>query len=151
MAKTKSNTSVIKNKKAYFNYAIEETYTCGMVLTGSEVKSIRDGKATITEAHCVVTGNEVFLKNMHVSEYSYGGAFNHEPIRDRKLLLQKREIAKIKKKIGEKGMALVPIKVFFSDRGFVKIEIGLGKGKKLYDKREDLKQKDTKRDIERNL
>lgn len=152
MAKKKvENTSVIKNKKAYHNYAIEDTFECGIVLQGTEVKSLREGKANIAESHCVIFKGEAFLRNMHIAEYKFGGAYNHNPLRERKLLLLKREIVKIKKQIGEKGMALVPIKVFFNERGLAKVVIGLGKGKKTYDKRDDLKQKDQKRDIERNL
>lgn len=151
MAKKETNNSVIKNRKAYHNYAIEDTYECGIVLQGTEVKSIREGKANIAEAHCAVFKNEIFIRNMHIAEYSFGGAYNHDPFRERKLLLLKREIQKIKKQIGEKGMALVPIKMYVNERGLVKVLIGLGRGKKLYDKRDDLKKKDQKRDIERNL
>lgn len=150
MAKKEGNT-VIKNRKAYHNYAIEDTFECGIVLQGTEVKSIREGKANISEAHCVVHKGEMFIRNMHVAEYSFGGSYNHDPLRERKLLLLKREIQKIRKSIGEKGMALVPIKMYLNERGLVKVLIGLGKGKKLYDKRDDLKKKDIKRDIERNL
>jgi SsrA-binding protein len=146
----KKNSVHIKNKRAYFDYQIEENFVCGIVLQGTEVKSIRDGNANISEAHCQVKDNEVKLLNSYIAEYKFGGAYNHQPVRERKLLLNKREIEKIHKKVKEKGMTIVPIKMFINERGFVKVEIGIGKGKKTYDKREDLKKKDQKRDMDRH-
>lgn len=145
----KKNNPQIKNKRAYFDYQIEDNFLCGIVLHGTEVKSIREGNANISEAHCQVINKEVFLMNSYISEYKFGGSYNHTPVRERKLLLNKREIDKIHKKVKEKGMTLIPIKMFINERGMVKVEIGLGKGKKTYDKREDLKKSDQKRDMER--
>lgn len=139
----------IKNKKAYFDYEILDTYTAGIKLLGTEIKSIRESKASIKEAYCYVDGGEVFVKNMHITEYANGGYVNHEPYRLRKLLLNKKEIDKIEKKLKDVGITLVPLLLFINDKGLAKLEIGVAKGKKLYDKRESLKQKDTKRDMDR--
>lgn len=120
------------------------------MLTGTEIKSIREGKANINEAFCIVTkDDELFIRNMHITEYSRGSYYNHEPLRPRKLLLNKKEIVRWGSKIKEKGLTLVPLKVFLSDRGFIKIEIGLAKGKKTHDKRDSIKAKDSKREIDR--
>lgn len=150
MAKTQQKIS-IKNKKAYFDYEISDKYIAGIQLLGTEVKSIREGKASIKEAYCYVNNNEIFVKNMSISEYSNGGFVNHEPYRERKLLLNKKEISKISKALKDKGNSLIPLLLFLSEKGLIKIEIGLGKGKKLFDKRESLKQKDTKKVIDRLL
>ena len=150
MAKTQQKIS-IKNKKAYFDYEIKDKYVAGIQLLGTEVKSIREGKASIKEAYCYVNNNEIFVKNMSISEYSNGGFVNHEPYRERKLLLNKKEISKISKALKDKGNSLIPLLLFLSEKGLLKLEIGLGKGKKLYDKRESLKQKDTKKVIDRLL
>ena len=148
MTKFKTKIS-IKNKKAYFDYEILDKYVAGIKLLGTEIKSVRESKASIKEAYCFVNNGEVFIKNMHIAEYSNGGFTNHEPYRERKLLLNKREIAKIEKKLKDAGVTLVPLFLFLSDNGFAKLEIGVAKGKKLYDKRESLKQKDVKRDLDR--
>lgn len=140
---------LVKNKKAEFNYHIEHKYVAGMLLKGSEVKSIRENNATISEAFCVVENAEIWIRNMHIAEYKYGGYANHDPLRPRKLLLNKKEISKIESKMKEQGYALFPIKMYLSERGHIKLEIGLGKGKKMFDKREDIKKKDMQRDMDR--
>jgi len=140
----------ISNRRAYFDFEILDKLTAGIMLTGTEIKSIREGKANINEAFCIVTkDDELFIRNMHITEYSRGSYYNHEPLRPRKLLLNKKEIVRWGSKIKEKGLTLVPLKVFLSDRGFVKIEIGLAKGKKNHDKRDSIKAKDSKREIDR--
>ena len=148
VAKTQKKIS-IKNKKAYFDYEILDTYTAGIMLLGTEIKSIRESKASIKEAYCYVGESGVFIKNMHITEYSNGGYVNHEPYRLRKLLLNKREIEKIEKKLKDVGITLIPLLLFINDKGLAKLEIGIAKGKKLYDKRESLKAKDSKRDLDR--
>ncbi len=141
----------IKNKKAYFEYEILDKYTSGMRLYGTEIKSIRENKASIKEAYCYVHEGEVWIKNMNISEYSHGGYMNHAPKRERKLLLNRKEINKIAKKVQDKGITIVPLHLFLSDKGWAKLEIGIAKGKKLHDKRESLKEKDIKRDLDRYL
>lgn len=137
----------IKNKKASFEYHLLQTYEAGIVLTGTEVKSIRAGKANINEAYCSFDKNgELWIKNMHISEYKLGTYYNHEPKRDRKLLLKKSELKKLHRKVMEKGFTIVPVKVYFSERGLVKIEIALAQGKKSFDKRHSIKEKDMKRE-----
>ena len=139
----------IKNKKAHFNYEISDTFTAGIVLTGTEIKSIRDGKANLTDSYCIVENGEVWVKNMHISEYFYGSYNNHSVKRDRKLLLNKKEISKIAKAADEPGYTIVPIRIFISERGFAKLVIGIGKGKKQYDKRQSIKEREDKRNIDR--
>ncbi|MCO6494828.1 MAG: SsrA-binding protein [Bacteroidetes bacterium] len=136
----------IVNKKAGFNFQLEQRFTAGLSLTGTEVKSIRNNNASISESYCVFVGNELFIKNMHISEWKFGSYLNHEPLRDRKLLLTKRELRKLKKGVEVEGYTIVPIKVFLSERGLIKIEIALAKGKKQFDKREDIKKKDLERE-----
>ena len=138
---------LIKNKKANFNYDISDKYTAGMVLKGTEIKSLKESKVNFSNSYCLIIDDQVYLKGMNISEYLYGNINNHDPDRDRKLLLNKNEIKQIKKKVTEKKLSIVPIKLFINNRGYVKLEIGLGKGKKSFDKREDIK----KRDIDRNL
>ncbi len=140
----------IKNKKALFDYTIEDTYEAGIVLTGTEIKSIRDGKANLKDSYAIIKNGEVFLLNMHISHYDKGNIFNHEETRTRKLLLNKREILKIRDKIEIKGYSLVPIKLYFS-KNRAKILLGVGKGKKVFDKRESIKEKDIEREIKKNL
>jgi SsrA-binding protein len=120
-----------------------------MVLTGTEVKSLRAGKASFNDAYCYINKGELYIKSLHIAEYSHGTANNHDPLRERKLLLTKRELKKIESKIKEKGITVVPLRIFFSEKGLAKIEIGLGKGKKLYDKRETIKQRDTQREMKK--
>ncbi len=144
-----SNTINIKNKKAAFEYFLMEEFTAGIQLTGTEIKSIRAGKASITEAYCTFIGNELFVRNMHVAEYTMGSYNNHEPKRDRKLLLTRRELRKIFNKITEKGLTIIPSLLYIDEKGLAKLTIAIAKGKKLYDKRETLKHKDQQRDIDR--
>lgn len=139
----------IKNKKARYLYEFLDDFTAGIVLTGTEIKSIRNGKASIVEAYCVLKDGEVFIRNMYIAEYENGTHFNHNPRRDRKLLLNKIEIRKLEKKLKNEGLTVVPSKVFISDKNLAKVNIHLAKGKKIHDKREDLKAKDTKRDLDR--
>lgn len=139
----------IKNKKARFNYEIGDTFNAGMVLTGTEIKSIRDGKASLTDTYCVVDNGEVWVKGMHISEYFYGSYNNHSVKRDRKLLLNKKEISKIAKASEEPGFTIVPLKIFINDRGYAKLVIGIGKGKKQYDKRQSIKEREDKRNMDR--
>jgi SsrA-binding protein len=122
-----------------------------MVLTGTEVKSLRAGKASFNDAYCYINKGELYIKSLHIAEYSHGTVNNHDPIRERKLLLNKRELKKIESKIKEKGITVVPLRIFFSEKGLAKIEIGLGKGKKLYDKRETIKQRDTQREMKKYI
>ena len=139
----------IKNKKAHFNYEIGDTFTAGLVLTGTEIKSIRDGKASLADSYCRVENGEVCVKNMHLSEYFYGSYNNHSVKRDRKLLLNKKEISKIAKAADEPGYTIVPIRIFINDRGYAKLVIGIGRGKKQYDKRQSIKEREDKRNIDR--
>jgi SsrA-binding protein len=140
------------NKKAYFEYNILEKNIAGIQLQGSEVKSIRGGKVSISEAYCYILDGEIFIKGMHITEYSEGGKhYNHKPLRDKKLLMKKKEIVKLDKSLGEKGLTIIPLEVIITDTGLIKLEIGLAKGKNLYDKRFSIKEKDIKRDMERTL
>ena len=139
----------IRNKKAGFEYYLLEKFIAGMVLSGTEIKSIRSGKASINEAYCAFVAGELFVKNMHIAEYDYGTYNNHDPRRERKLLLTARELKKLRTKLDEKGLTLVPTHLFISEKGFAKLEIALAKGKKLYDKRETTKKKDIQREMER--
>lgn len=141
----------LKNKAAYYEYFIDDTYQAGIVLLGTEVKSLRDGKASFNDSYCIIHQNEIWIKSLHISPYSHGTVNNHDPDRDRKLLLQKREIKRIQSKLKEKGYTLIPLKIFMNDKNLIKLELGLGKGKKLHDKRESLKQKDAERDIKKYL
>lgn len=143
---TMSEKIICNNKKAYHDYFIEEKYEAGMVLTGTEVKSLRMGKANLNDSFALVKGGEAFLNNLHISPYDFGNRENHDPDRMRKLLLHKKEIVKLFSKVREQGYSLVPLRLYFKN-GKVKVEMGLAKGKKLYDKREDLKQKDQKREM----
>jgi SsrA-binding protein len=139
----------IKNKKAKFEYELLEKFTAGMQLLGTEIKSIRDNKASIAEAYCAFQQEELFVKNLYIAPYEPAGGHGHEERRDRKLLLNKQELSKLRKKMKDQGMTIVPTLLFISDSGYAKLSIALAKGKKLYDKRESLKQKDIKRDIDR--
>ena len=139
----------ISNRKAYHEYFFETTYVAGIVLSGTEIKSLRAGKASFNDSYCVFHKGELFVKSLHISEYAFGTYTNHEPMQERKLLLTKRELRKLESKIREKGYSIIPLKVFISEKGLAKLEIGLGKGKKLYDKRETIKQRENDRDIKR--
>ncbi len=145
----KVNEVNIKNKRATFDYAITDTFTAGIVLTGTEIKSIRQGKAGLVDSFCFVVNGEVWVKNMYIAEYFYGSYNNHESRRDRKLLLTKKEIAKIEKAGKEAGFTIVPLKVFINERGLAKMIIGVGRGKKEYDKRQSIKEREDKRSIAR--
>lgn len=137
----------IKNRKARYEYHVIQSYEAGIVLTGTEVKSVREGKANINEAYCLFDkNNELWIKSMHISEYKLGYHYNHEPKRDRKLLLKKSELKKLFRRVMEKGNTIVPLRVYFSERGLVKIEIAAAQGKKSYDKRQTIKEKDMKRE-----
>ena len=141
----------IRNKRAYFEFEILEKFVAGIQLAGTEIKSIRNSKASIVEAYCRFTKNELYIVNMNISEYDFGNINNHEARRDRKLLLNKKELEKLKKKTKESSLTIVPLKMFLNDRGLAKLEIGLAKGKKTHDKRENLKEKDAKRDMDRAM
>ena len=140
--------SICVNKEATHLYFIEERFEAGLVLRGTEVKSLREGRANLKESYAKVSGDEVFLVNCHISPYSHGNQLNHDPLRSRKLLLHRREIRKLIGKVSEKGFTLVPISMYFSD-GKAKLELGLGKGKKLHDKRESMKERVANREMER--
>lgn len=139
----------IKNKKAAHDYEFIQTFTCGIVLTGTEIKSLRTGKASISEAYCYVHNGEMWVKGMHISAYSFGSYNNHDPLRERKLLLKGKELAKIQEKLKDKGVTIVALSLYLTGRGWAKVDIALARGKKLHDKREDLKQKDAKREMDK--
>jgi SsrA-binding protein len=141
----------IRNKRARFEYHLMDTFTAGIQLAGTEIKSIRKGKSSILEAYCVAQNGEIWIRNMHVSEYENASFYTHKPRADRKLLLNKKEIQKIEKFLQVKGNTLIPLKLFLSDKGWVKLDIALAQGKKLHDKRHDLKEKDDKRDMDRAM
>ncbi len=141
----------MNNRQAYYNYHIEDKYVAGIVLLGTEVKSIRDGKVSFNDAFCLFDDGELWVRGLYIAEYSHGTANNHIAVHDRKLLLQKRELKKIQAKLKEKGYTVIPLRVFLNDKNLVKIEIGLGKGKKLHDKRETIKDRDVQKEIKRFL
>ncbi|MCR9252559.1 MAG: SsrA-binding protein SmpB [bacterium] len=142
-----SNSVSIKNRKAFHEFTISDTYEAGMILKGTEIKSIREGKVSLQEAYCHISNDEIFVKGMTISPYSQGSFTNHEPTRERKLLLNKREIEKLRAKTEEKGFTIVPTKLYINKRGFAKLEVGLAKGKNLYDKRDSMKKKDQDREL----
>ena len=141
----------IKNRSAYYEYFIDDKYIAGMVLLGTEVKSLRAGRASFNDSYCLFDKGEIWIKSLHIAEYSHGTVNNHDPVRDRKLLLSKREIKKWQNKIKEQGYTIVPLRIFFNDNNLLKIEIGLAKGKKLHDKRESIKQRDSDRELKRYI
>ncbi|MDP1762890.1 MAG: SsrA-binding protein [Sediminibacterium sp.] len=141
----------MNNRQAYFHYFIEDKYVAGIVLLGTEVKSIRDGKLSFNDAFCMFDEGELWVRGLYIASYTHGTANNHIEVHDRKLLLTKRELNKLQTRMKEKGYTLVPLKVFFTDKNLVKVEIGLGRGKKLYDKRETIKNRDVEKDIKRHL
>ena len=146
MSKGKQQTAIsIKNRKAEFEYFLLTKLTAGIVLTGTEIKSIRAGKANITDAYCSFTNGELYVNNMHITEYANGSYNNHEPKRSRKLLLQKKEIKKLLIKLNERGMTIIPVLLYINEQGYAKLDIALAKGKKMYDKRESIKEKDNRR------
>lgn len=139
----------IRNKRATFDFEILDTLTAGLVLTGTEIKSLRAGKANLTDSFCIIEKDEAFVRNMHISEYEKGGHYNHDPKRERKLLLNRQEINKWHTKLKEKGLTMVPLKLFINEKGLAKLDVGLARGKKTFDKRESLKEKDAKRQMDR--
>ncbi|QSS97189.1 SsrA-binding protein SmpB [Psychroflexus sp. ALD_RP9] len=146
----KANTVNIKNKKAKFQYEILDKYTAGIVLAGTEIKAIREGKANIAESFCEFNEKgELFVINMDIQEYSHATHFNHQPKSERKLLLNKQELRKLNKQVKNTGLTIIPLRMFLNDRGYAKLQIALAKGKKLYDKRETIKDRDTKRKLDR--
>jgi len=141
----------IKNKKANFEYHFLENFVAGIKLLGTEIKSIREGKATISDAFCTFINEELYVRNLHISEYSHGSFYNHEAKRDRKLLVTKKELKKLLVKSQDKGLTIVPLKIFINDRGFAKMEIALAQGKKSFDKRDTLKERDVKREMDKAM
>jgi SsrA-binding protein len=143
------STTVIKNKKATFEFELLEKVVAGIVLTGTEIKSIRAGTANLKESYCYFKKGELYIKNMHIAEYKHGNIYNHDPYRERKLLLKKRELKKLHNKVKTRGLTIVPVKLFIASSGYAKIEVALAKGKKVYDKRASLKEKELKREVDR--
>lgn len=141
----------ISNRKASFHYFISETWEAGLILTGTEIKAIREGKANLNDAYCFFRDNELWVKYMHISAYEFGGYSNHEPKRDRKLLLHRHQLRKMQSKLREKGVTVIPVRCFINERGYAKLEIGLARGKKMFDKRETIKQAEAKREIGRMM
>jgi SsrA-binding protein len=139
----------IKNKKAWHEYEILDKFVAGIQLTGTEIKSIRAGKASLVDSYCLFNQGELYVKGMHIAEYDFGNLFNHFPKRDRKLLLNRREIKKLEKNVKEKGLTIVALKIFIAESSYAKLEIALARGKKEFDKREDIKKKDSQRQLDR--
>lgn len=147
--KQHNNNINIKNRKATFDYEILETFTAGIVLTGTEIKSLRQGKAGLTDTYCIVENRELWVKNMYIAEYSYGSYNNHTTHRDRKLLLNRKEITRIAKAAEQPGYSVVPLRIFINERGLAKMVIAIARGKKLYDKRQTIKDREDKRNLDR--
>ncbi|MBC8110767.1 MAG: SsrA-binding protein SmpB [Verrucomicrobia bacterium] len=139
----------LQNRRASFEYQFIDKYTAGIALTGTEIKSIRESKANLQDAYCLFVDNELFVRQMHIAVYEQGTHYNHLPLRDRKLLLTKKELRKLTKELNDQGLTIIPTRLFINDKGLAKVEIALAKGKKLHDKRDDIKQKDIKRELER--
>jgi SsrA-binding protein len=139
----------IKNRSASYEYFIEDKFDAGMMLTGTEVKAIRDGRVSFNDSYCLLDRGELYVKGLHISPYEYGSYANHNPTRERKLLLKKKELDKIAHKLKEKGFTIIPLSIYFNERGYAQMTIGLGKGKKLHDKRESIKQRESEREIKR--
>ncbi|EPA00533.1 tmRNA-binding protein SmpB [Indibacter alkaliphilus LW1] len=139
----------IKNKKASYEFEFIDTFKAGLVLKGTEIKSIREGKVSLTEAYCFFRKGELFIKQMHIAPYSMASSYNHEAVRERKLLLSKKELEKLESKFEEKGLSIIPVRIFINDKGLAKLEIALARGKKVHDKRQSIKEKDTKRELAR--
>jgi SsrA-binding protein len=139
----------IKNRRASFEYFFLEEFTAGLSLTGTEIKSIRQGKVNFQDAYCLFMDGELFIRSLHISPYTEGTHYNHDPMRDRKLLLTKREMRKLNENLKDQGLTIIPVRLFTSERGFAKLNIALAKGKKLYDKRDSIKEKDIKRETDR--
>lgn len=147
----KSSEVNIRNKRATFEFEVIDRYVAGIVLRGSEIKSVRDGKVSMSDAYCLFIKEELFIKNLNIAEFKQATVWQHEPLRVRKLLLNAKELKKLLGKVKEKGLTIIPLKMFLNERGFAKIEIALAKGKKVYDKRQSIKAKDEKRDTDRAL
>ncbi len=147
--KKKNNTINILNRKAKFEYEFIDRYTAGIVLAGTEIKSIRDGKASIAESFCEFNNNELFVINMHIEEYSHASYFNHRPKNERKLLLNRKELRKLEKEVKNSGLTIIPTRLYINDKGLAKVDIVLARGKKMYDKRQTMKDRDNKRDLDR--
>lgn len=141
----------IKNKRAYFDYHIVEKFNAGIVLLGTEIKSVRQGKVNMSDAFCMFIGSTLYARNLHISEYSHSSFYNHDIKRDRVLLLQKKELKKLKAKSEEKGYTIVPLRIFTNERGFAKMEIALAQGKKEFDKRDSIKERESKRELDRAM
>ena len=141
----------IKNRSAYFEYYVDDKFTAGLQLLGTEVKSLRAGKASFNDSYCIFQNGELWIKSLHIAEYSHGTVNNHDPVRERKLLLNRRELKKLESRIKEKGYTVIPLRLFLNEKNLMKLEIGLAKGKKLHDKRETIKQRDTDREIKRYI
>jgi len=146
-----SNTVNIENRRAKFDYQFLETYTAGLVLKGTEIKSIREGKAGLADSYCFFKNDELYVRNFHITEYADASFYNHEPLRERKLLLNRQELNKLLKKVKDQGLTLVPVKLFINEKGFAKMNIALAKGKKAFDKRDDIKKKDLEREMNRKF
>ncbi|MDR0385703.1 MAG: SsrA-binding protein SmpB [Prevotellaceae bacterium] len=149
MARQNQNNINIKNKKASFEFEFLEKYIVGIQLSGTEIKSIRQGKVNIADSYCFFRNNELWLQGMHISEYWWGTCNNHDPKRERKLLLTRKELNKLERKSQDKGLTIIALRVFINERGYAKLEIALARGKKSFDKRQDIKEKDTKRELDR--
>jgi len=149
--KDKNYRPTITNRKAKFEFHFEQKYVAGIVLTGTEIKSIRNSKIQLSESYCYFKGHELWIKDLHISPYTHGNLFNPDPRRERKLLLNKKELEKLKSSIEKDGLTVIPYKLFFNERNIAKLEIASAKGKKLYDKRQDLKEKDSKRTIAKEM
>jgi SsrA-binding protein len=141
----------IRNRRASFDYSFLEKFVAGIVLTGTEIKSIREGKVSLADSYCHVRKGELFITNMHIAEYDKGSYNNHAPMRERKLLLNRSELQRIEKKLKDQGLTIVPVKMFISKEGYAKLEIAVAKGKKLFDKRQDIKKKDIERETSRRF
>lgn len=151
MSNSNIKTQSIKNRRASFEYFLVETYNAGIVLTGTEIKSVRAGKVNLKDAFCFIDNGEMWVRNLHIAPYKFGTYSNHDPMRERKLLLTKRELKKIDGKLKEKGLTMIAVEMYINDRGFAKLDVALAKGKKFYDKRNTLKEKDTKREMDREM
>ncbi len=140
----------ISNRSATYHFYVDQQFTAGMVLAGSEIKSLREGKASFNDCFCVFHQDELFIRNLHIANYSHGTAYHHDPVRERKLLLTRKELKKLQTKTREKGFTIIPLRIFMSESGFAKIDIGLARGKKSHDKRESIKEREVKRELSRN-
>lgn len=146
-----SNTVNIENRRARFDYQFLDTYIAGLVLKGTEIKSIREGKAGLADSYCYFKNDELFVRNFHITEYADASFYNHAPLRERKLLLSRQELNKLSRSVKDQGLTIVPVKLFINEKGFAKLSIALAKGKKAYDKREDIKKKDLEREMNRKF